>query len=290
MYLFLSMTKVIRSTDLCQSVTDEDQLFLPAWCLSKNFMALNSYNKIDDNVSVTDIVNTDYRAADVFRNHGIDFCCGGKWSLRMMCEIKGLDIDNLKRELEESTRDLYLPNSLRFEDWGIDFLTDYIVNVHHQYLRKVLPETKGHLSEFVEGHKDKFEYLPHVLQTFNDLSDEMIPHLDEEETIIFTYIRQIAHAYQSRESYVSLLVRTLRKPVENVMQREHQSVNRFLSLLRQLTNNYTTPEKACTSHKVVFSKLREIDNDLVQHLHLENDILFPRAIAIEKELLELNNG
>lgn len=258
--------------------------------LSGNFfMELSSYKQIDANMFVTDIVNGDYRTADVFRKYQIDFCCGGKWSLKAMCQMKNLDIDIVKKELEESTRDISLPNTLRFEDWSIDFLTDYIVNVHHQYLRKVLPETKEHLAEFVEGHKNKFGYLPDLLRTFIDLSNQMIPHLDEEETIIFTYIRQIAHAYRTRESYVALLVRTLRKPVENVMQHEHETVNQFLDQLRQLTAHYALPGNACASHKVVFSKLREIDNDLVQHIHLENDILFPRAIAMEKELLELKD-
>jgi regulator of cell morphogenesis and NO signaling len=81
-------------------------------------------------------------------------------------------------------------------------------------------------------------------------------------------------------------VRTLRKPVENVMHHEHESVNRSLRLMRQLTDHYTLPEGACVSHKVILSKLLELDNDLLQHMHLENDILFPRAIAMEQELLD----
>ena len=116
----------------------------------------------------------------------------------------------------------------------------------------------------------------------------MLPYLVLEEETLFPYIRQIAHAYYYKESYASLLVRTLGKPVENVMKHEHEIVTKALYRLRELTNDYETPENACTSHKVTFFKLREIDNDFVQHLNLENNILFPKAIVMEKEFLNKN--
>ena len=247
---------------------------------------LGTAKRIDQNLFVSDIVSNDYRTVDVFRRYGIDFCCGGKWPLKTVCDTRNLDITIVRRELEEATRTIQLPNTLKFDQWDVDFLADYIINVHHDYLRKALPETREYLVSFIEGHQKEFPYLGELLKIFNALCNEMIPHLDEEEAIIFPYIRQIAHAYHSKESYASLLVRTLRKPVENVMHHEHESVNRSLRLVRQLTDHYTLPEGACVSHKVILSKLLEIDNDLIQHMHLENDILFPRAITMEKELLD----
>jgi regulator of cell morphogenesis and NO signaling len=104
--------------------------------------------------------------------------------------------------------------------------------------------------------------------------------------VIFPYIKQIYHAWRHRESYASLLVRTLRKPVEEVMQSEHETVGKQLNRMREITNHYSPPANACLTHKVTFSKLQELDNDLVQHIHLENNILFPKAIALEKELLQ----
>jgi regulator of cell morphogenesis and NO signaling len=249
-------------------------------------MVLQGAKRIDGNSFVSDIVSNDYRTADVFRKYGIDFCCGGRWPLQIICETKGIDIAVIKKELEQAIRTICLPNTLKFDEWNIDFLTEYVINVHHVYLRKALPEAKEQLLNFMEGHQKKFPYLADLLHVFVELSKEMFPHLQQEETIIFPYIRQIAHAYNSKESYAGLLVRTLRKPVENVMQHEDESVNKSLWQMRRLTNNYSLPEGACISHKVTFLKLLEIDNDLVQHMHLENDILFPRAIAMEKELLE----
>ena len=249
-------------------------------------MVINAAKRIDQNLFVSDIVSNDYRTADVFRKYGIDFCCGGKWPLQMICETKNLDVGLIKKELEDAVRTIHLSNKLNFDEWDIDFLTDYIINVHHQYLRKALPEAKDYLINFFDGHQKKFPFLVEVVKIFLDLSKEMFPHLQEEEEIIFPYIRQISHAYHSKESYAALLVRTLRKPVENVMHHEHESVNRSLRQLRQLTDHYTVPVGACVSHKVTYLKLLEIDNDLIQHMHLENNILFPRAIAMEKELLE----
>jgi regulator of cell morphogenesis and NO signaling len=248
-------------------------------------MVITTAKRISVDSLVSDIVSNDYRAAGVFRRHGIDFCCGGKWSLKMTCEMKDLDLSVIKKELEASMRTICIPNGLRFEDWDLDFLTDYIINIHHQYLRKALPEAKEWLDNFVTGHQEKFPYLLHLQKIFNELEEEMLPHLLHEEEIIFPYIRQIAHTYHSKESYAALLVRTLRKPVGNVMHHEDKTVNKILGEARQLTDHYTTPEKACVNHKVTFSKLLEIDNDLVQHLYLENNILFPKAISMEKELL-----
>ena len=109
--------------------------------------------------------------------------------------------------------------------------------------------------------------------------------MKQEEEIFFPYMKQIFHAHKHRESYATLLIRTLRKPLEEVMLKEHETTGSSLHRLRTITNNYTPPANACLSHKVTFAKLKELDNDLVQHIHIESNILFPKAIEMEKELL-----
>lgn len=239
---------------------------------------------IDKNSFISEIVKQDYRTASVFNKYDIDFCCGGKWPLGTVCEIQGLDFATIKNELENSVRTLQIPNTLNFTDWDIDFLTEYIVNIHHQYLKNALPHIREHLNHFAEDHKKEFPELEEVLKLFNAFYKEIFPHLQQEEEVLFPYIRQIAHAYDSKESYASLLVRTLRKPVEEVMKHEHESISKIINSLRDHTNNYTPPENACVSHQVAFFQLKELDNDMVQHVFLENDILFTKAIVIEKEL------
>ena len=236
---------------------------------------------------VTDIVKNDYRTAEVFRRYGIEYCCGGKWPLEMVCKTKDIDINDLTRELEEASRTVQVPNSLPYQDWDIDFLADYIVHVHHHYLKNQLPEIKSTLLHFAEEHREKYAYLQELEKAFLQLYNEMLPHLEHEEEIIFPYIRQLTHAFQSRESYASQLVKMMRKPIEQIMNQEHEMVAGNLFEMRKLTSDYTPPENACTNHRVTFSRLRELDNDLVQHIHLENNILFPRAIEMEKILLSL---
>lgn len=239
---------------------------------------------IDKNAFVSDIVKQDYRTAVVFKKYDIDFCCGGKWPLGTVCEMKGLNFTALKDELENSIRTIQLSNFTRFAEWDIDFLTEYIVNIHHQYLKDVLPVMGKHLNHFVEGHKKNHPELEKILKLFNSLVKDIFPHLQQEEEVLFPYIRQIAHAYDGKESYASLLVRTLRKPVEEVMKYEHETIPGVFRELRVVTNNYTPPENACVSHRVAFSMLKELDHDLMQHVFLESKILFPKAITMEQEL------
>jgi regulator of cell morphogenesis and NO signaling len=234
---------------------------------------------------VSDIVNNDYRTVEVFRKYGIEYCCAGKWPLQSVCDAKGLDAVKIIKELEASRQTYCIPNTIQFGEWDIDFLVDYIINIHHAYLKKVLPETKVQLEEFAISHSKKIPKLTRLVQAFHELANEMLPHLQHEEDILFPYIRQIAHAFQNKESYAGLLVRTLRKPIENVMHHEHETVHTLIGSIRQLTDQYNYAPYTCIHHKVIFLKLFEIDNDLAVHLHLETDILFPQAIELEKKLL-----
>lgn len=242
---------------------------------------------IRDDSFITDIVIQDYRTSSVFRKYGIDYCCGGKLPLQMVCEIRGLDTESVKKELNDAMRVIQVSNSINFDNWSVDFLVDYIINVHHSYLITNFADIVDTLERFVEAHKSKYSYLCELLESLYELRDNLLPHLEQEEKIFFPYIKQIAHAYEKHEPYAALLVRTLRKPVENMMNNEHENIGKYLHRFRDLTNNYTPVPNACISHKVAFSKLKELDNDLVQHIHLESNILFPKAIAMEKEMLAL---
>jgi regulator of cell morphogenesis and NO signaling len=240
---------------------------------------------IRDESLVTDIILGDYRTFAVFRKYGIEYCCGGRVPLQMACEMRGLDKGLVKLDLEESTRHIHFTNTMDFGKWDIDFLIDYVRNIHHVYLNKSLPEISDVLERFTESHKKKYSWLTELLESFGKLQKVLLPHLEEEELVIFPYIRQIAHAHESREPYAALLVRTLRKPIENMMTQEHEYLESYIRKCRALTNNYMPPADACVSHKVCFLKLRELDNDLTQHSYIENNFIFPKAIAMEKELL-----
>ena len=241
--------------------------------------------EIDPNLSVSEIVANDYRTAEVFRRYGISYCCGGKWPLDTACKMRGVDTEKVHAELETATRIINIPNQVDIENWDIDFLIDYIVNVHHRYLQNSLIPSKELLDDFANEHISKFPQLEDLQSQFVLLIKQLQSAMKREEEVLFPYIRQVAHAHKDKEPYAVLLVRTLRKPVDEAMFKSHETISNILLTIRRITKTYLSPENMCTSHKVVIAKLNELDNDIMQHFYLEQSILFPRAIAIEKEVL-----
>jgi len=234
---------------------------------------------------VADIVAKDYRTADVFRRYGIGYCCGGKWPIDIACEMQGVDADTLRAELETVVRNIQISSQINFADWDTRFLIDYIINVHHSYLKKTLPGMQVMLEEFAIEHVKKYPFLEELEQQFKGLQKKLLQALEEEEKETFPYIQQLINAYKNKDSYGALYLRTLRKPVEDAMFKGHVVISDIITSIRHLTNQYNTPENVCTSHKVVLARLKELDMDIMQHLFLEKSILFPRAIAMEKEIL-----
>ncbi|HWR33333.1 MAG TPA: hemerythrin domain-containing protein, partial [Chitinophagaceae bacterium] len=141
------------------------------------------------------------------------------------------------------------------------------------------------LSDFSKDLGKKPAYFTEIEKGFDLLVKRIVPAMQQEEEVIFPYIRQIAHAHKHREPYAALFIRTLRKPVEEIMFKGHKTVTGIISSLRSLTNNYTIPPTANTDQKVLLSKLKELDDDLMQHLFLEDSVLFPHVMTIEKDLL-----
>ena len=236
--------------------------------------------------TISEIVREDYRTADVFKKLGINYCCSGEVFLLEACEAKGINYIEVEKELSEATRNIYVSNALQFSEWKIDFLIDYIINVHHAYLYKALPSLEVRLNSFIEGHKKKHPELMKINEVFGELSKFLLNHNRHEEEIIFPYIKQINVAYQRKESYGNLFVRTLRKPLDNI-EKQHSVIGEYLQKLKLYTNNYLPPANACTNHQVLYHNLHEVYNDLMQHKHLERNILFPKAIEIEQQLLQL---
>jgi regulator of cell morphogenesis and NO signaling len=238
------------------------------------------------NSTIPDIVRQDYRTADVFRKHGVNYCCGGKISLEEACSLKGIDVSLIRKDLEAATRNVYVSNQLDYENWNVDFLIDYIIHIHHGYLKKTLPGLTSAVVSFVEGHKNKYPVLAEVRDILSALSTLTDRHCLHEEEVIFPYIKQLEGILRRKDVYGNLFVRTLRKPLSNITQ-EHQAISELLETLRTCTENYQSPSNACTNHRVIYGRLEEFENDLLQHAYLENQFLFPKAIEMERQLLEL---
>lgn len=241
--------------------------------------------QIDNTMRVADIVAKDYRTADVFRKHGIGYCCGGNWPVSVACEMQGVNPEVLRAELKNAIRTNLVSNYVDFSDCDTDFIIDYLINIHHKYLKRSLSLTHEMLSDFVTDHKRKFDYLEELENQFETLIHEINVSIQQEEDIVFPYIRHLAHAHKHNEPYAALLIKTLSKPLDSLVFNSHDIISGVIFSIRKLTSSYAPAEKMCISHRVILGKLKELDNDLMQHFYLEQSILFPRALAMEKELL-----
>lgn len=237
--------------------------------------------------TVSEIVRNDYRTADVFKKWGINFCCGGNLTLIETCATKDLDLTVIEAELQSATRDIRIPNTINYNQWPIDFLIDYILNVHHAYLNSVIPQIQSALVSFVPGHKKKYPHMEKVQEAFDDLASELKDHMQKEEQVIFPYLKQVSNTLKNREVYGPLFVRLLKKSLNDITVNDHLRIEALLLQLRNETESYTFSPDACTRYQVIYRQLKEFDDDLVQHKHLENNILFPKGVRLEKELLEL---
>jgi len=240
----------------------------------------------DFNKTVSEIVREDYRTSDVFKKYGINYCCSGQTTLLEACTTREVEYNKIVEELNDATRNIHISNALQYSQWRLDFLIDFIVNVHHAYQKMTLSSLDADLTLFAESHSKNYPELEKILAQFLKLSLMILPHNRHEEEIIFPYIKQIENTHRRKETYGNLFVRTLRKPLSHI-ENEHEEISNVLREIQTLTNDYTCPAHACAKHQVIYKKLREFHEDMMQHKHLENNILFPRAIELEKELLQL---
>ncbi len=237
----------------------------------------------EDDKTVGEIVASDWRKAEVFRKFGIDFCCGGKKSLTEACRESNVDI----RRVEEALDRVAGPvgsRPLPFNEWKADFLADYIVNTHHSYVRQSLPELNAYAYKVATVHGEFHPELKEVHNLVQLLSDELLSHLHKEESILFPYIKELV---AGRKQTTSCNFGSVSNPI-SVMEHEHDSAGEIISQIRQMTSGYKVPTDACASYTLLFQMLEEFESDLHTHIHLENNILFPKALAIESGQLTEN--
>jgi len=226
---------------------------------------LNSY-------TIGEIVAEDYRAAAIFKEAGIDFCCGGKKNIVETCAEKGIDRQELIEKLEKLES---VPNTTthNFNDWDLGFLCDYIINTHHKYVLKSLPELVHYTEKIAEVHGDRHPELNQVSVLFSDINRELLQHLKNEEEVLFPAIK-------SAVKYPSPHLRKIIKSEIVRMGREHEFAGGAMDKINELTKNYLVPADSCNTYKVTFNLLQQFEDDLHTHVHLENNILYLKAIKI----------
>lgn len=236
---------------------------------------------LQENKTVGKMVAADYRKAEVFKRHGIDFCCGGNIPLAQACLEKNADIALVQEQLDEIDN-RQTPPEEDFDAWELDMLVDHIVGVHHVFVKKANKTIKEFVNRVKMVHGMNKPNVSEISDRFDALADELDLHMHKEETILFPYIKELVAAEKDGTS-ISSPFGSVENPI-SMMLAEHDNAGNELEQIQQLTENYTPPKGACATHTVSYSQLKEYADDLMRHIHLENNVLFPKAIALEKTL------
>ena len=226
--------------------------------------------------SLAQIVNTNHRAATVFEKYHLDFCCKGKRTLQQACTESELKIEEVLSDLEKTAQGKSIP--LHYENMSLTQLADYIVMTHHSYVKKEMPAILGYLEKVATKHGDRHPEMVKVLELFATVKEEMGQHMQKEELILFPRIKEVEQQL-AKGNEIIINNSFLLSPI-SIMEEEHDHAGNLLAEIRQLTNDYNPPADACTTFKLSFAALQTFEQDLHQHVHLENNILFPKALTL----------
>ncbi len=229
---------------------------------------------------IGEIVAEDFRTAAIFKKNGIDFCCKGGRTIEVACENKMLDANSIYAEIENLPQDN--GGSIDFKSWPLDLLADYVEKIHHRYVYEKTPILQAFLDKLCKVHGGRHPELFEIKELFDASAQDLGAHLKKEELILFPFIKNMVKAKIDGSAIPQPPFGTVENPV-NMMKHEHTVEGERLRQIAELTNEYTPPADACNTYKVTFAMLQDFENDLHQHIHLENNILFPKSIELEKE-------
>jgi len=237
---------------------------------------------ISDTNTVRDLAAGIPGATRVFENFGIDYCCGGQRTLADACQIASLPVEGLLRSLEEAERASQSGGEAR--DWRQETLTslaEHIIDAHHSFTRQEIDRLEKLFEKVCSRHGARHPELFEAQRVFSQLRQDLIPHMLKEEQALFPYIARMEEAVSKRRAVPAPFFGTVRNPVRMMMM-EHDTAGDLLKQLRNVTKGYTAPPDGCVSFQTLYQALVALEADLHQHIHLENNILFPRAVEMEE--------
>lgn len=241
--------------------------------------------KIQENNIIGELVAQDYRAASVFKKYGIDFCCQGNRTIQDACEAKNIDASSVLVDLNEANK-ASTASSIDYQSWPLDLLVDYIEKKHHRYVEDKTQEIKPYLDKICRVHGDRHPELLEINNLFNEVAGELAAHMKKEELILFPFVRKITKAKQENTKLGTPHFGTVENPIQ-MMMHEHNTEGERFRKIENLSSHYTPPVDACNTYRVTFALLKEFEADLHLHIHLENNILFPKAIELEKQFINV---
>lgn len=230
-------------------------------------------------------VADDFRTAAVFSKYGIDFCCKGNRTIEEACEKKGQDSETILNEIN-AVLNTKNDNTIDFKSWPLDLLADYIEKTHHRYVQDKTQILLPFLDKLCKVHGAAHPELFEINELFKGCAGELAQHMKKEELILFPFIKKMVKATLQDELVEQPHFGTVENPIA-MMMHEHDAEGERFRKIASLTHNYTPPADACNTYKVTFAMLQEFEEDLHKHIHLENNILFPKAVELEQKFTEL---
>ena len=221
--------------------------------------------------TVASIALLNHSYIPVLEKYSLDFCCRGKKTLVEACIEKNLAIATVVNEMMHSVKTTH--PQMPFTEMSAEQLISYILIHHHYYVKRNIPIIYSHIEKVVSKHGNHYPIMQKVLNLFTKVIEELQPHMEKEEKILFPRIKEMACRIEQHQ-ISSLNPELINIPIQ-MMETEHDNAGQILFEIRNLTNNYTPPEDACTTHIVCLQELKAFEEDLHQHVHLENNILFP---------------
>ncbi len=235
------------------------------------------------NLTLAQIVTANHRTAAVFEKYNLDFCCKGKRSLEDACAEKSILIEDILSDLREVGAPCDTCNiTPEFEKLPLAILCDYIINTHHAFVKKELPQLYTYLYKVVAKHGYQYPELRKIFESFVAMKEELELHLQKEELIMFPRIKEL-EKIKSENGISKLNLSYMLSPI-NMLEQEHEHAGTLMQEIRILTNSFNPPADACTTFRLSYATLQAFESDLHQHVHLENNVLFPRAIELFRQL------
>jgi regulator of cell morphogenesis and NO signaling len=239
-----------------------------------------------ENLTIKEIVTQNFQSAAVFEKYSLDFCCRGGKSIEDACREKGISPQVIYEELGHVST-IGSAETSRFYLWPPEFLVDYIVTNHHAYVASTIPVLLAHTQKVASVHGERHPEVVRIAEMFARVADDLTRHMKKEELMLFPYIKHLAELARSGGEFRTPPFGSAENPIRMMMQ-EHQNAGDELYEIRALSNSYAPPEDACTTYRVTYQELQEFEKDLHQHVHLENNILFPAALNLETGLMTRN--
>lgn len=232
--------------------------------------------------TVAEVVAKNIKTAHVFKKYGIDFCCGGNVGIKEVCDKKKVNYTSLKDELLHV--DEVQSREHDYNSWELDFLADYIINTHHTYVKESMPMMLQYANKVAKVHGEHAPEVVEINKLVTDVVEELAQHMGKEEEILFPLVKDMVAIMKNGDETVSFHCGSINNPIR-VMEMEHENAGDIFKKIAELSNNYQPPEWACNTYRALYAKLEEFEQDLHQHIHLENNILFPKAIKMEEEMI-----